>query len=45
MRISRLMIKSLERFRSAGFQPATPLNSAKAGKMPALQRAWLRRWA
>ena len=36
---SRLMKKSLERCRSAGFQPATPLNSTEAGKMPALLRA------
>ncbi|MGD1105326.1 MAG: hypothetical protein ABSA59_25045, partial [Terriglobia bacterium] len=31
--------KALERCRSAGFQPATPLDSIRAGKMPALQRA------
>ena len=30
------MKKSLERCRSAGFQPATPLNSIEAGKMLAL---------
>jgi hypothetical protein len=33
------MKKSLERCRSAGFQPAIPLGSSKAGKIPALQRA------
>jgi hypothetical protein len=36
---SELMKKSLERCRSASFQPATSLDSIKAGKMPALQRA------
>ena len=36
---SRLMKKPLGRCRSAGFQPAIPLGSSKAGKMPALQRA------
>ena len=35
---SLLMKKSLGRCRSAGFQPAIPLGSSKAGKMPALQR-------
>jgi tetratricopeptide (TPR) repeat protein len=33
------MKKSLERRRSAGFQPATPLDSTGAGKMPALHWA------
>ncbi len=33
------MKKCLRRSRSAGFQPAIPLGSSKAGKMPALQRA------
>jgi hypothetical protein len=37
--LSRLMKKSLGRCRSAGFQPAIPLGSSKAGKMPALQMA------
>jgi hypothetical protein len=35
---SWLMKKSLGRCRSAGFQPAIPLGSSKAGKTPALQR-------
>ncbi len=33
------MKKSLRRCCSAGFQPAIPLGSSKAGKMPALRRA------
>ena len=33
------MKKCLERCRSAGFQPATPLNSIEAGKMLALHWA------
>jgi len=36
---SRRMKKPLERCRSAGFQPATPLTSKRAGMMPALQGA------
>jgi hypothetical protein len=36
---NRLMKRSLERCRNAGVQPATPLNSKRAGKMPARQRA------
>jgi hypothetical protein len=35
----RLRKNALEGWRNAGFQPAPPLVSAKAGKMPALQRA------
>jgi hypothetical protein len=37
--LNRLRKNSLGAGRSAGFQPATPLLSSEAGKLPALQRA------